>query len=320
MMKSYLDKKEIVMGNLYKKIFEEYPKEEIIKNSLETLEKIKKEKREFEQAEKLLENILNKTETYNVMNTLYELEERSSWDDKLQQIMKDSNYNQHRKIALNICDMYGTGATTFFGYLDCTFKELYPQKQTKSFLAKGVCAIIASVMELLVSADIEEDFVEKNLKLLEERKVNKKDMVELVYELQKPYNDTLTIDDCEEHIDGVLRKRQTYHTIQICYTIDKGVENKEFGDQFQAIVGNDEGLYGVDEAVNTSISKTYGEIAITNFGYLDKVKPGIIGELDNHTEDGTCNTFMDDTVCAIVSAACARLAHNNGNTQSKPKK
>lgn len=317
-MKSYLDKKEIVMEKLYRKIFEEYKKEDVLAVIVNTIKEIKNQEVTKEKAQEEMYHILSKTETYNVLNTLWELEERYKWDKELQEIMQDSNYNQHRTIAINICDMYGTGATTFFGYLDCTFKKRFPEKQTKSFLAKGICALMASVMELLITGEIEEDFLEKNMILLEERGVTKKHMTELVFDLQKPYNQNLTIEECEKHVNGVLKKRQTYHTIQICYLIDKGVEKKEFGPQFQAIVGNDEGLYGVDEAVNTSISKTYGEIAITNFGYLDKVKPGIIGELDSHTEDGICNTFLDDTVCAIVSAACARLAHNNSETTSKP--
>jgi len=62
----------------------------------------------------------------------------------------------------------------------------------------------------------------------------------------------------------------------------------------------------------------YGMIAITNFGFLDKAKPGVIGELDSEQAIGKCNTFMDDTVCALVSASCARLAHNHANTMSKP--
>lgn len=317
-MKSYLDKKEIVMEKLYQEIYKEYPKEKIIEVALKNIKEIKGEEKTKELAEFELNHILSKTETFNVLNTLYELEKRTEWDDDLQKIMKDSNYNQHRTIAINICDMYGMGATSFFGYLDCTFRQNFPENHPKSFLAKGICALVASLMELLVTGEIVEDYLEKNMELLNDRGVTKDSMVQLVYDLQKPYNHGLLKEECELHINGVLKKRQTYHTIQICYLIDKGVELKEFGDQFQAIVGNDEGLYGVDEAVNTSISKTYGEIAITNFGYLDKVKPGIIGELDSHTEEGICNTFLDDTVCAIVSAACARLAHNNADTTSKP--
>jgi Phosphatidylglycerophosphatase A and related proteins len=49
----------------------------------------------------------------------------------------------------------------------------------------------------------------------------------------------------------------------------------------QSIILSDEGLYGIDEILPLSIVNVYGTIGLTNFGYLDKVKSGIIGELDN---------------------------------------
>ena len=52
----------------------------------------------------------------------------------------------------------------------------------------------------------------------------------------------------------------------------------------------------------------YGTIGLTNFGYLDKEKIGIIKDLDE--EKGTqCNTFLDDLVAGIAAAAASRIAH-----------
>ena len=49
-------------------------------------------------------------------------------------------------------------------------------------------------------------------------------------------------------------------------------------------------------------------IGFTNYGYLDKVKPGIIQSLDS--KDGkSCHTFLDDIVGAIAAAAASRIAH-----------
>ena len=73
---------------------------------------------------------------------------------------------------------------------------------------------------------------------------------------------------------------------------------------------NDYGLYGIDEIMALSIVNVYGSIGFTNFGYVDKLKPGIIGKLDRAgKEKGVCNTFLDDIVGAIAAAAASSIAH-----------
>jgi len=73
---------------------------------------------------------------------------------------------------------------------------------------------------------------------------------------------------------------------------------------------NDYGLYGIDEILALSIVNVYGSIGFTNFGYVDKLKPGIIGKLDREgKEAGKCNTFLDDIVGAIAAAAASSIAH-----------
>lgn len=319
-MRSFLKERELVLKELYDEIYKIYPRDMLIQSIKKLILDVKSES--FEDnllLNETLDGVLSKTETYNILLTLYELDKRTEWDHDLLEQMKDVSYNQHRTIALNICDMYGSGATSLFGYVDCTFRAFFPNKHPKSFLSKGVSALIASTTSSLISSPVDENYTNKNIELLSTRGVQVQELIEMVFDLQSPYNSSLTIEECEKHVLGVLSKQQTYHTIDLCIRIDKGVENKEFGEQFQEIVGNDEGLYGIDESVNTSVSKLYGMIAITNFGYLDKAKPGIIGKLDSDHEGDHCNTFLDDTVCALVSAACARLAHNNANTNSKPK-
>ncbi|QGQ96346.1 hypothetical protein EHS13_16385 [Paenibacillus psychroresistens] len=316
-MKSFLADKEHTFSDLLAELYTFYPKQEIMLAVIQLLHSVKTIPVELTDVELALNAVLKKTETYSVLLTLMELEKKAEVDEVLQESMKHPSYNQHRTIALNICHMYSSGAVSFFGYVDCTFRSFFPQKHPKSFIAKGVCALIACTAEVLVTG-IVQDYTEENLAILLRRGVTLNHLVDMVFILQKPYNSELTFEDCKGHVLGVLRKQQTFHTIQLCAQIDEGVEQNEFGAQFQAIVANDEGLYGVDEAVNISISMMYGMIAITNFGYLDKSKPGIIGELDRDHSNGKCNTFMDDTVCALVSASCARLAHNHVNTQSKP--
>lgn len=43
----------------------------------------------------------------------------------------------------------------------------------------------------------------------------------------------------------------------------------------------DAGIYGLDESIALSLSQLYGSIAVTNYGYADKDKPGIAKKLDN---------------------------------------
>lgn len=320
-MKSLLKQRDEVLNELYNEIFKSYRKEEIVEAIRKVLSDVTKiEIEDKTRIKDSLDRVMNKTETYNVLLTLFELDKKVKIDKELLNSMNDTSYNQHRTIAMNICDMYGSGASSFFGYIDCMFDKYFDNKTKKSFVAKGISALVASVAEVLITGDVTEDYSEKNLNLLKERGVTFNHLIEMVYDLQSPYNSSLTREVCEEHVIGVLSKQQTYHTIELCIKIDTGVERIEFGEQFQEIVGNDEGLYGIDESLNTSISKMYGMIAITNFGHLDKAKPGIIGKLDSDHEGNNCNTFIDDTVCALVAAACARLAHNNENTESKPKK
>ena len=67
-------------------------------------------------------------------------------------------------------------------------------------------------------------------------------------------------------------------------------------------------LFGVDEVLALSIVNVYGSIGLSNFGYLDAVRPA---ELLQAMPAGPhrVNTFLDDILAAIVAAACARLAH-----------
>ncbi|MEW6230518.1 MAG: phosphatidylglycerophosphatase A, partial [Bacillota bacterium] len=47
---------------------------------------------------------------------------------------------------------------------------------------------------------------------------------------------------------------------------------------------------------------------LTNFGYVDKRKLGVLRVL-NTRKDKVVNTFLDDLVAGIAGAAAARIAH-----------
>jgi phosphatidylglycerophosphatase A len=147
--------------------------------------------------------------------------------------------------------------------------------------------------------------------MLIERGVDLEKLGELVVELQKKYSPTITQEKAMENIEAVLRKRETQNAVMTGISIDILAEKKMFPEPLQTLLENDEGLYGPDEALATAIANCYGSIAISNFGFLDISKPGIIGEFnDKQKKPNEVHTFLDDLLCGIVAAACSRFAHN----------
>lgn len=148
--------------------------------------------------------------------------------------------------------------------------------------------------------------------LLAERGVTIEDIAELVFYVQKPYMPNLKLEECRDSVASVLSKREVHNAIITGIELDKLTEQNKLSQPLQRIVANDESLYGIDEILAFSIVNLYGSIGFTNYGYLDKVKPGIIKKLDSE-EGGRCNTFLDDLVGAVAAAAAGKLAHNEPN-------
>ena len=161
-----------------------------------------------------------------------------------------------------------------------------------------------------ISVVSDEQVQQKAMSLLAERGVKLEDIAELVLFLQSEYFAGLTQKDCIYHIEKVLSKREVQNAIITGIQLDLLAERKQLMEPLQTIIFNDEGLYGIDEIIALSIVNVYGSIGFTNFGYIDKVKPGILKKL-NSKEDGQNHTFLDDIVGAIAAAASSRLAHSS---------
>ncbi|SCX95768.1 phosphatidylglycerophosphatase A family protein [Alkaliphilus peptidifermentans] len=144
--------------------------------------------------------------------------------------------------------------------------------------------------------------------MLKDRGVTLEDMAELVFELQKKYL-PVTMAACLYNIEKVLDKREVQNAILTGIQLDKLAEAELIEEPLLNMLKNDDSLYGIDEILALSITNIYGSIGFTNFGYLDKVKPGIIGSIDKKQE-GQVNTFLDDLIAGIVAAACSRMAHS----------
>lgn len=154
-----------------------------------------------------------------------------------------------------------------------------------------------------------EELNEITIDMLERRGVSLEDIGEIVLHLQKDYYPDLTLEICVENIEAVLMKREIIHAILTGIALDELAEKKLLPEPLQSIVESDEGLYGIDEIIPLSIVNVYGTIGLTNYGYLDKEKIGIIKELDEDKGEYV-NTFLDDLVAAIAAAAASRIAHS----------
>ncbi|OWZ83282.1 phosphatidylglycerophosphatase A [Natranaerobius trueperi] len=146
------------------------------------------------------------------------------------------------------------------------------------------------------------------LAMLKDRGVNLDEVAKLVLELQKPYLDNLTFEDARNSVDAVLRKREVQNAVATGIYLDIASEKGEVDEPLQSLLLTDDPLYGVDEILALSIVNIYGSIGLTNFGYLDKEKPGVIERINNE-KSGKVNTFLDDLIAALAAASASRIAH-----------
>ncbi|HHW79369.1 MAG TPA: phosphatidylglycerophosphatase A [Acholeplasmataceae bacterium] len=151
------------------------------------------------------------------------------------------------------------------------------------------------------------DIVKQKLK---ERGVELEDIAKITLELQRQYVPSITLDVCLEHVERVVMKREVQHAALVGIELDVLAEKGMLSEPLSEILLSDYGLFGIDEILALAIVNIYGTIGLTNFGYVDKLKPGIIGTLDSDgKQDGRCNTFLDDIVGAIAAAASSSIAH-----------
>ncbi|NEU30757.1 phosphatidylglycerophosphatase A [bacterium LRH843] len=150
---------------------------------------------------------------------------------------------------------------------------------------------------------------------LEERGVTMGDIARIVYDLQIQYDPNLSMEECNENVQGVLRKREIQHAILVGIELDMLAEKGMLSEPLQSIIATDEPLFGVDETIAIGSVYGFGSIALTTFGYLDKEKVGIIKELDSRESE--VHTFLDDLVASIASSAAARLAHRQRDKENQ---
>ena len=151
---------------------------------------------------------------------------------------------------------------------------------------------------------------------LRKRGVTVQDIAEIVLEMQLSFNAGLTLGHCIESVESVLQKREMQHALLVGIELDVLSEQGKLSAPLQQIVESDEGLFGVDEMIGLGAVLTYGSIAVTTFGHLDKNKGGIINRLDTKVGE-EIHTFLDDLVCSIAACASARIAHRTRDLEEK---
>jgi len=156
-----------------------------------------------------------------------------------------------------------------------------------------------------------EDYRTKCIELLESRGVTVNDIADCARFLQADYHVDLKKEELLESVMSVLSKREVQNAIMTGIELDIAAEKGAMADKdLEKILRRDEGLYGVDEVLAYGICNLYGSIALTNFGFIDKKKYGIIAKLNDEGKDsGVVNTFIDDIVGAIAASAASRFAH-----------
>jgi phosphatidylglycerophosphatase A len=147
---------------------------------------------------------------------------------------------------------------------------------------------------------------------LEERGVNINEIAELTFFLQVNFFPDISMEECIQSVQAVLSKREVQNAILTGIQLDILAEKELLREPLQQLIHSDEGLYGIDEVMSLAILNVFGSIGFTNYGYIDRLKPGILSIL-NSRHDGKIHTFLDDLVAAIASAAAARFAHSRSN-------
>ena len=144
---------------------------------------------------------------------------------------------------------------------------------------------------------------------LHKRHINNETIGEIAYEMQHQYLPELTVEDFGKELDEVLKKREVLNILATGFALDNLANEGLLPEPLQTIIANDAGVYGGDESWALNISQLYGSIAVTNYGYTDKNKPGIAAQLDN--SNGQVNTFADDLALALASAVIGRCGHGS---------
>jgi len=151
---------------------------------------------------------------------------------------------------------------------------------------------------------------------LRARGVELADIAEVVLDLLKPKMPDIGLEECLAAVRRVVSKREAQFAILTGIALDVLAERGQLPEPLRTAIRDDSPLYGIDEVLALAITNLYGSVGLTAFGYLDKRKLGIIGQLNRH-RDGAVHTFLDDLVAGVAAAAAARIAHRHPRDEAR---
>jgi phosphatidylglycerophosphatase A len=118
------------------------------------------------------------------------------------------------------------------------------------------------------------------------------------------------------YLYAVLEKREIQQAILVGIELDVLAEKGLLSQPLQSLIKYDEPLFGIDETIAVGVAMVYCSISVTSFGYLDKLKPGIINRFD--LKDGkNVHTFLDDMISVLAACAASRVAHQYRDREEK---
>lgn len=152
---------------------------------------------------------------------------------------------------------------------------------------------------------------QETLRLLTKKNIKLSDIADLAIANQAPYGIDYDRTAVINVIDHILQRDDIQDIITLAINIDELVQNDQLSPYINERIKSDVGLFGVDELIVSGIYNLYGQTGVTNYGYTDKMKPGIIGEIDRRGKTtAETTTFLDDIVGALVAATVSYLAHH----------
>jgi len=138
----------------------------------------------------------------------------------------------------------------------------------------------------------------------------------IAYESEKNYLPNLTINQVEDALKSILQKRVVQNHILVALELDRLAEAGLLQEPLQSIVESDYSLFGVDETLGIAIANSFDTIGVTNYGYIDKLKIGLVGELDRLGKTTSAvTTFSDDIAGALAAATASKVAHKYTNKE-----
>ena len=151
---------------------------------------------------------------------------------------------------------------------------------------------------------------ENTVEKLKKHDITLHDIAVIAYDSEASYVPNLTIVQVEEALVSILHKRVVQHQIWVALELDRLAEAHLLESPLQDLIDNDDALFGVDETLGTAIAMSFDTIGVTNYGYIDKIKVGLVGELDRKGKTTSAvTTVADDIVGALADAAASKVAH-----------